>query len=197
MRLDTLEYMTPPFESDIRAQLVGVLGEALGQAPDAKRIRLPARVAHASVRLPEGVDASTLATPDFGSLYGAPLVETLRVVSGWLLFDFSPRFFSALTQAILAADPAPDTAGNQPETHAENRMRALSRHPGSGCPDHPAFHRALILALVAHESDAAYQRAQMAAETLFHTIPPRDRGALFSRCGALGGALWRLLYKSR
>ncbi|MEZ4626706.1 MAG: hypothetical protein R2912_00875 [Eubacteriales bacterium] len=32
-----------------------------------------------------------------------------------------------------------------------------------------------------------------AALSLFHTIPPRIRPALLSRCGALGGAILRLL----
>ncbi len=194
MRMDTLAYMTPPFESDIRTQLVRVLGEAAGQAPNAARIHLPARAAHASFRPPEGADAFALAGLDFGFLYGARLVDSVRVVRGWLLFDFSPAFFSALTQQVNTVLPAP---GAQGETYAENRMRSLSRQEGLGCPDHPAFYRALILSLVSHESPAAYRRAQRAAETLFHTIPPRDRGALLPRCGALGGALWRMLSYSR
>lgn len=185
--------MKPPFESEIRAQIRRVLGGAFPGTPDA-RIHLPARNAHASVHLRTGASEQTLSSLDFGSLYGAPFVESLRVVNGWLLFEFSPAFFSAWTDEINRALPAPERAD---EALAENRMFVLSRHEGTGCPDHPAFHRALILAAVAHESKAAHMRAEQAALKLFHTIPPRIRPALFSRCGALGGAMLRLLSNSR
>jgi hypothetical protein len=72
-------------------------------------------------------------------------------------------------------------------------MLALARHPGSGCPPLDCFHRTLLLAVSAKGSRAAYQKAERAAETLFHTIPPKDRPLLFPSCGALGGALARLL----
>jgi hypothetical protein len=186
--------MTPPYENDIRSHLAAVLSGAFGQPPDALRIRLPARTAHASFRPPLGADAEKLTTLDFGSLYGAPLVSDVRMVNGWILFDFSPAFFSALSQKICHALPVPDFST---ETHAENRMRVLSRHEGAVCPDESVFHHALIMAVVAHESPPAYRRAERAALTLFHTIAPQERSALFSRCGALGGALWRLLSHSR
>lgn len=192
--MDKLAYMTPPFESEIRAQLIRVLGAALRQPPEPAQIHLPARDAHASFRPPQGSDAIALVTLDFGFLYGAPLLDSIRVVNGWLLFDFSPAFCSALVDCINRTLPEPTS---EDETHAENRMRALARHSGEGCPDLPAFRRALVLALVAGESPAAYRRAERAALTLFHTIPARDRGALLTRCGALGGALWRLLTHSR
>lgn len=185
--------MKPPFESEIRAQILRVLGGA-ATLPPAARVHLPARDAHASIRLPAGISTEAVLALDFGSLYGAQLVSSLRVVNGWLLFDFSPAFCSALVEEINRALPAPDRAE---ETLAENRMYVLSRHEGSGCPDHPAFHRALMLAIVAHESKAAYARAERAALTLFHAIPPRERPALLSRCGALGGAMLRLLTQSR
>ncbi len=182
--------MTPPYESEIRAQIVRVLGGALGQTPEAARIRLPAKMAHASFRPPMGTDVNALAALDFGALYSAPLVDSVRVVNGWLLFDFTTAFFNALVDEINRSLPEPDTTG---ETHAQNRMRVLARHEGTGCPDVTALHRALVLSLVAHESPAAYRRTEHAAKTLFHTIAPRERAALFSHCGALGGALWRLL----
>jgi len=186
--------MTPPYESEIRAQIVRVLGGALQNAPAASRIRMPARDAHASVHPPVDADLLSLAALDFGALYGATLVDRVRVVNGWLLFDFTPAFFSALVEEINRTLPAPECTN---ETLAENRIYVLSRHEGSGCPDHPAFHRALICALVAHESKAAYARAETAALTLFHSILPQERPALLSRCGALGGAMLRLLTNSR
>jgi hypothetical protein len=185
--------MKPQFDSEIRAQILRVLGSA-AQLPPAVRVHLPARDAHASIRLPAGTSAQAVLALDFGSLYGATLVDSLRVVNDWLLIDFSPAFFSALADEVNRTLPAPDRAN---ETLAQNRMYALSRHEGSGCPDHPAFHRALICALVAHQSKAAYARAETAALTLFHSIPLRERPALLSRCGALGGAMLRLLTQSR
>ena len=188
--MDKLAYMKPPYESEIRAQLVRVLGGALREAPDARSLRLPARDAHVSFRPPHGVDPGPLAALDFGALNGVPLVERVRVVNGWLLFDLSPAFFSALVDEINRSCPVPALAH---DTHAENRMRLVCRHPGAGCPDIASFHRALMLALAAHESSAAYARAERAALSLFHEIPPRDRPALLSDCGALGGAMLRLL----
>jgi hypothetical protein len=181
--------MKPPYESEIRAQLVRVLGGTL-QAPDARSLRLPARDAHVSFRPQQGADPDPLAALDFGALYGAKLVERVRVVNGWLLFDLSPTFFSALVGEINRSCSVPELEN---DTHAENRMRLLSRHSGTGCPDIASFHRALMLALAAHESVAAYARAERAALSLFHEIPPRDRPALLSDCGALGGAMLRLL----
>lgn len=186
--------MKSRFESEIRGALIGVLNSTLATALDPKRIHLPAREAHASVRPPQGTDCEALLLLDYGMLYGAPLVKSVRCVNGWLLFDFSPAFFSALVGEINATIPEPDTFG---ETHAENRMRVLARHDGSGCPDLPALQNALIVAITAHESPAVYRRAAANAQSLFHAIPPRDRLALVSQCGALGGALWRLLAVAR
>ena len=181
--------MKPPFESEIRAQILRVLGGA-ALLPPAARVHLPARDAHASIRLPAGTSAQAVLALDFGALYGAQLVSSLRVVNGWLLFDFSPDFFCALVERVNQTLPLPSSdEGN----HAINRMLSLQRHSGSGCPDHPAFHRALLLAVVASASSAARQKAERAAETLFHTIAPKDRPPLLPSCGALGGALARLL----
>ncbi len=182
--------MTTSFDSEIRVRLADVLGGAFLCPIDAKKIRLPARHADASVRPPQEADPERALGADFGSLYGAPLVESVHLVNGWLLFDFSPAFFGALAERVNALFPAPSSDGGR---HAVNRMLALMRHGQAGCPDHPALHRALLLAICAHESRAAYRRAEHAAQTLFHSVPPRDRCALLSGCGALGGALARLL----
>ena len=186
--------MKPLYESEIRARLAEKLGGALGETPAARSIRLPARDAHASVRPQQTAALSALVSLDYGRLYGAPLVARVREVSGWLLFDFSPAFFSALVDEVNLAMPEPEAAD---ETHAENRMRVLSLHSGAGCPDLPAFHRALLLALAAHQSSAAYRQAERAARMLFHKISVRERPALLPQCGALGGAILRLLSSSR
>ena len=185
--------MKPPYQNEIRDRLLIPLRGTQSSAQK-MRVHLPARDAHASVRPPVDADASALLSAGYGSLYGATLVGSVTLRSGWLLFLFTPDFFSALVEKINREMPLPEEAG---ETHAENRMRALARHEGSGCPNQPAFHRALILALAAHESAAAYRKAEQAALKLFHTIPPRERPAFFCRCGALGGAMLRLLSNSR
>ena len=182
------------FGSEIRQSLAGALGDALGIPVDAGKIRLPAREAHTSYRPPQGIDAAGVRAADFAPLYGAPLVSQVRLVNGWLLFDYTAAFFSALVAQVnnTLTLPSEDCG-----SHAINRMRALSRHDGSGCPDIPAFHRALILALAADQSAAAFRKAEQAAIALFHSIPPRERPALLPSCGALGGALARLLVSAR
>jgi len=182
--------MESSFDNDMKAALAEALGSALGLVVDAGKIHLPARAAHASYRPPQGVAPDAAITCDYGSLYGAPLVSQVRLVNGWLLFDFSPDFFCALVERVNQTLPLPSSdAGN----HAINRMLALARHSGSGCPPFDCFHRALLLAVSAKGSRAAFQKAERAAKTLFHTIPPKNRAPLFPSCGALGGALARLL----
>lgn len=193
LRVDKLANMTP-FERDIRFRLLERLSLAHGVSVRVARLHLPARNAHASIHVLPGAEKAIPAPSDFGLLFGVPLVDSVRVVNGWLLLDFSPAFFSALVEEINRTLPAP---ANVLDTHAQNRMYALCRHAGEGCPDIPAFHRALIAALVAHESPASYLRAERAAEALLHSIPPRERPALLPLCGALGSALLRLLSPSR
>jgi hypothetical protein len=127
---------------------------------------------------------------DYGSLYGAPLVSSIRLHNGWLLFSFSEELFDALVGQINASLPLPADDGGE---HALNRLLALGRHDGEGCPPLPAFRRALLEAVSADQSPAAYRRAIRAAETLFHSIPPRERPALLDHCGAYARALARLL----
>jgi hypothetical protein len=186
--------MIPSFDSDIRGSLAGSVGRALGAAVGAETIRLPSRASDASLRPPRGTDPCAALSADFGSLWGAPLVETVRAVNGWLLFGFTPAFYDALVSQVNASLPLPEEDGG---VYAVNRMLALARHTGGGCPNLTAARRALLLAVSAHRSPAAYQRALRAAETLFSSVPPRDRPALLSRSGALGGALARLLFFSR
>lgn len=182
--------MTQAFDSEIKEALAGALGRSLGVPFSARSVRMPARQADASAHLPPGAGAAQALCADFGALCGAQLVARVRLVNGWLLFDFTGAFLSALVSRVNASLPLPADFGS---AHEANRMLVLSRHGGEGCPDLPAFRRALLEAVCAHQSRAAYARAACAAETLFHTIPPRERPALMRRCGALGGALARLL----
>lgn len=182
--------MIPSFDSEVRACLAGALGSALGADVDARRICLPARHADASVYLPRGSDPARALGADCGALWGAPLVSGVCAVNGWLLFTFSDAFFTALIERINAALPPPRHDGG---SHAVNRMLVLARHGGEGCPPIPAMRRALLEGICAGRSPAAFDRAARAAETLFHSIPPRERPALLDQSGALGGALARLL----
>ncbi len=186
--------MIPSFDSDIRARLAEAVGAALGTTADARKIRLPARSADASFRPPQGVDPADALNVDFGLFWGAPLVAGVQVVNGWLLFQFSAAFYSALVSRINADLPLPAEDGGE---HVINRMLALARHEGDGCPDLPAMHRALLFGIAAYQSSAARKKAVQAAESLFSSVSPRERPALLSRSGALGGALARLLFLAR
>ena len=182
--------MMPLFHRDIRIRLAEALGGAFGTAVGERSIRLPARIADASAHVPPGCDPARALTMDYGSLYGAPLVASVRLVNGWLLFSFSDELFDALVAKANATLPLPE---HDDGIHAVNRLLALGRHDGEGCPPLPAFRRALLEAVSADQSPAAYRRAIRAAETLFHSIPPRERPALLNRCGAYARALARLL----
>jgi hypothetical protein len=182
--------MMPLFHRDIRIRLAEALGGAFDTAVGERSIRLPARIADASAHVPPGCDPARALTTDYGSLYDAPLVSSVRLLNGWLLFTFSDELFDTLVAKANASLPLPADDGG---IHAVNRLLALGRHDGEGCPPLPAFRRALLDAVSAEQSPAAYLRAIRAAETLFHSTPPRERPALLNRCGAYARALARLL----
>ena len=186
--------MMPLFQRDIRIQLAVALGTALGTAVGEQAIHLPARQADASVHVPRGCDPARALATDYGSLYGAPLVSSVQLENGWLLLTFTDALFDALVGQINATLPLPASDGGE---HAVNRMLALGRHAGEGCPPLPAFRRALLEAVSADQSPAAYRRAARAAETLFLSIPPRERPAWMDRSGAYARALARLLGDKR
>ena len=182
--------MMPLFHRDIRIRLAEALGGALGAVVDERSVRLPARQADASAHLPLGCDPARALTADYGSLCGAPFVASVRLLNGWLLFSFSDELFDALVAQVNASLPLPADDGGE---HAVNRLLALGHHAGEGCPPLSAFHRALLEGICAGRSPAAYQRAARAAETLFRSIPPRERPALMDCSGAYARALARLL----
>ncbi len=159
-----------------------------------ERVRLPAFRAHASLHIPRGCSAEHLTADDFPPLYDAPLVDSLAIENDWLLFYFSDAFFDALVSHIrMTLPPAADDLGE----HAINRMRALSRHDGDGCPREDAFQYALLRGLCAKNSPAAFSRACRDAEALFWSIPPRKRPSLSAQCGAYGDAMARLIHQAK
>lgn len=177
-------------ESEIRAAIAGTLSRASGLCFDPGGVHIPARHAAASVHLPIGPAAFAVSPADFPALFGAPLVSGCRTVNGWLLLDFTDLFYDALVRRTIKSLPDADFGIRDP---AINRMLVLARHGGSGCPRVPSLQRALLLALSAQKSAAAFRRASRAAETMLHALSPRERPALLDKCGALGNALARLL----
>ena len=182
--------MNQPFGSEIRQSLAEAASRACGAALSAGSVRIPARHALASLRLPEGAFLKSEAQ---GVLFGVPLLKEARLANGWLLFDFSGELFDALAlQAVRRLPPV----SNPLESHAVNRLLALSRHGGDGCPRVPSMQKALFLCAFSSESAAARQRAEHAVETMFHPVPPGERPALMKTCGMLGEACARLLASS-
>jgi hypothetical protein len=177
-------------ESEIRTCLAEAASGSFGCRFDASRVHLPARHAAASLRLLNGTPDSPVQTIS-ARLYGVELIESCRIVNGWLLFELSQTFYDALTERVIAElqPPASDLG-----RHALNRMLVLARHEGAGCPDEPALRRALLLCVCAGQSRASLMRAERAAQTMFHAIEPKERPALLKQSGALGKACARLLY---
>lgn len=182
--------MSRTLENEIRGALSSAALSA-GVCLPAAAFRIPARGADAGARLPDG---ATLSREPEAVLFGAPLVKRTRVTGGWLLVDFSGAFYDALALQALETIPAVQDAAQE---HAVNRMLVLSRHGGSGCPRVVSLQRALLLCTLAHQGGAACARAERAAETMLHAVPPRERPALIETCGALGGACAKLLSSAK
>ncbi|MEN6419222.1 MAG: hypothetical protein ABFC73_09915 [Clostridiaceae bacterium] len=184
--------MVKRFENEIRTCLAEAASVAFSFRFHASRVHLPARHAAASLRLPN--DA-----PDFHAqtisarLYGVELIESCRVVNGWLLFELTREFYDALTEQVNAELPPPASDLGR---HALNRMFVLARHEGTGCPNVAALHRALLLCVCTGQSRASLLRAERAAQTMFHAIEPKQRPALLNASGALGNACARLLFNA-
>ena len=95
---------------------------------------LPAKNAPASVFLPENAQKAlplAVAADAFPPVLGVPIVERMRLDGGFLLLFFQNAFYDALVSYIRTALPKPE---NDCERLALNRMMALSRKGGSGCP---------------------------------------------------------------
>jgi hypothetical protein len=177
-------------ESEIRSCLAESVSRAAGLSFDASNVHLPARHAAASLRLPNDAPPFLPETV-FATLYGAEMIESCRLVNGWLLFELRDAFYNALTEHVNAELPPPES---DLERHAINRMRVLARHGGTGCPNVRALQRALLLCVCAGKNRAALEKAEQAVSSMFRSIPPKNRPALFEQCGALGSACARLLF---
>lgn len=172
-------------EYDVWKDVQATVAAALGTPPD--RVRIPARRFAAGCYRPEGEKPAPEA---FGTLYGAPLVSSVLQENGWVLLTFTDAFYNAcVDRAIAAFPPATDDLN----IHALNRMLQLSRHGGAGCPPIPAMQHALLLACGPIHNRSNTLRACFLLESVFSSVPPRERRALLARSGAYGDACARLL----
>ena len=165
----------------------------LGVPADALRVRIPARAFDAGCPL-AGLPALPSEPPApalFPPVLGTAPVCAAALQNGWLYFTFSDDFYSALVRHILSVLPAPDSDCGR---YALNRMRALSRHDGTGCPADRAVQRALLLAVCAGQNEAALCRAEDALLCMTHHAAPKERAALLNRCGAVYDAASRILF---
>lgn len=182
--------MVNSFENEIRFRLAEAASAAYSCRFDGARVHLPARHAAASLRLPNGAPPFLPETVS-ARLYGTEMIESCRVVNGWLLFNLSDAFYNALTEQVNAELPPPASDLGR---HAINRMLVLARHGGTGCPNIPALQRALLLCVCAGKSRSALEQAERAVCSMFRSVPPKERPALLEQSGALGSACSRLLY---
>ena len=194
--------MEPMFCSSecLQSALAAGLSQAIDRAVPLSDIHMPARAAAASspAAIRHGLDAARLAdrlseTLPFPEVFGVQPVRRVRMENRWLLFDLSDEWYAAAADALIAAlPPAAADCGS----HALNRMRALARRGGAGCPPYPPVQRALLLTLLLLPEGAPHRRAQAerALLTMAHGLTPRERTALLNGCGAVGEAAARVLY---
>ena len=188
------------FSQRLQSALADGLSRAAGRVVPPSDIHMPARAAAAgspaAIRL--GLDAARLAdelseTLPFPEVFGVQPVARVRAENRWLLFDLSDAWYAAAAGALIAAlPPAEDDCGS----HALNRMRALARRGGAGCPACAPVQRALFLTMLLLPDGAPPRRAEAerALLSMAHGLPPRERAGLLSGCGAVGEAAARVLY---
>lgn len=158
---------------------------------------LPARSAPASAFLPEEArvpyrwaDAGSA----FGAVLGAPLVLRTELDGSYLLLHFTGAFYDALVAHIRASLPA---AADDRGRLALNRMLALARKAGEGCPDDPAAKRLLWQLVCLYERPGGIADAERAATAYLTQLPPRERQRLAGQSGALADAAARILFQFR
>ncbi len=186
--------MKHTLDREICSIIADALSRETGAEFDAGGVHLPSRNSAASVHIPYRLPMRKFSADIFPSAFGVPLVSSCRTVDSWLLIDFCDSFYDALVERVCAMLPAADA---DTESHVVNKLNALARHDGSGCPRVPSFQRALLLSLAAQKGLGAHALAYRACETMLHSVPPRERPALLEQSGALGDALSRLLYSAK
>ena len=149
-------------------------------------VRIPARHAACSVYLPEPVVLSPEAFPE---LLGVPAVREAVWQKQWLLVSFTDVFYDACVCETAASLPLPaDDRGS----HALNRMLALARQGGAGCPDIEGVRRALWLLLGAAYGYTNANAAARAWTRMLYALPVRARMEARRTCGPMADASARL-----
>lgn len=149
-------------------------------------VRIPARGADCGVYAPD----LPLPSPEaFGTLFGEPLAAQVRAQSGWLLLTFTGAFCDACVERVCEALPLPKSDGG---SLALNRMLALSRQGGAGCPDVPAVRRAFFMLLGAAAGRVSPAEAARAFTRMLLPLPCMQRQRVRRLCGRMAGASARL-----
>lgn len=107
----------------------------------------------------------------------------------WLLISFTDGFYDACVRDIVASLPSPaDDRGS----HALNRMLALARQGGEGCPRIDAVQRALWLLLGAAYGYTSASEAARAWERMLYALPVQACMEARRSCGPMADACARL-----
>ena len=168
------------------------LSHSYGIEVPPSRVKMPARGAEAGVAVSSGIAAEKLAAPSgesFPAVCGVSAIDAVRYENGWLLFTVSEAFFQAIIDSTKML-PLPADDG---EKLALNRLLALRRHRGTGCPDRETVREALWLCACAAEGRSAVSRAEKAVLSMFDGVVPKERPALYDLCGETADAACRLL----
>lgn len=149
-------------------------------------VRIPARHAAISVYAPE---APLAAAEAFPTVLGVPMVRTVGRQNGWLLFTLTDKFYDACVREICGVLPKPpDDCGS----FARNRMLALARQAGEGCPHNAHIRRALWLWLGAAYGYVSKTEAERAFLRMLYPLPVRERMQARRSLGQMADACARL-----
>ena len=159
-------------------------------------IRVPVRDGALGIYV-GGPTADPLPPCPAGAALGAPLIASARYQGGWIIMELTGQFYSAAVEAVrLWLPPAPDDL----HRHPLNRMLALARKGGSGCPDSAPVQRAMLTVLALADPCAPaspahrLRQAERALEKMLLGVPPAKRPALADACGPMADAAARILY---
>lgn len=160
------------------------------------RVCIPARSAEAGCYCPDPLSCEEAARilnalRPFPAVLGVPLVERVEGKNHWLRFRFTGAFFDALTWLYIRELPEPDSDLGE---YALNRMMALSRQGGRGCPAYAPIQRAMLLTAGLVGGHSSLIRVRRALNGMTLDPPPGERAKLAAQCGDVGAAASRILH---
>jgi len=187
------------FQNGLRLCIGARLCAAVRKPVLPQHIHIPARsdAVGSPIAVSYALDADALAKSlmpeSFLPYLGVDPVSAVRAENGWLLFTLSNALYSAAVDMIRSELPAP---AHDCSSLALNRMMALAKKGGTGCPNDPAVERAFLLTLLLTDDarPAAIDRAESALLSMLHHLPPRERDI---GIGQLADAAGRILYQVR